>query len=287
MTALRTTAAAILLAVLTWETPSAAAITWSGLTWNVKSGTQMGPGPNTWSADNVFVDASGDLHLAITSVGGSWTCAEIATTAAFGFGSYQWQVRTAVDNLDPNVVLGLFAYGPLALGPDGTHEIDIEYARFGSADADNGRWTDWPNIIVTPSLVARSSYPLQLGADPTTTSRFTWAPTDITFSTLAGFQPPGANASLIRSWTYRPDDPSQTISQSPMPVHVNLWLNQGAPPTNGQGVEVVIHAFSFTPAPAASVPALPGDHTFVLAATLIGIGWLVSRSARRSRAARL
>jgi hypothetical protein len=286
MRALRTTTVGILFAVLAWATPSAAAtttgpstITWSGLSWDVKSGTGLGPGPNTWNPDNVFVDASGDLHLAITNVGGSWTCAEVSTTTSFPFGSFQWQVTTAVDNLDPNVVLGLFVYGPLALGPDGTHEIDIEYARFGSADADNGRWTIWPNVLVTPSLVGRSSYTLQLGSDPTTTSRFTWAPSDVAFTTLAGFQAPGSNTNLVRSWTYAPGDPTTTISQSPMPVHMNLWLNQGAPPTNGQGVEVVIHNFSFTPAAAVSVPALAGDWTFVLAAALIGTALLWARNA--------
>ena len=68
-----------------------------------------------------------------------------------------------------------------------------------------------------------------------------------------------------------------------MPVHMNLYLYKGAPPANGQGTEVVIHDFSFTPTLAASaVPALPGNRAFVLAAFLIGVGsFLLRRSARR------
>ena len=41
-------------------------INWGGLQWNVKSRLGQKPGPNNWSAANVTVDASGDLHLSIT-----------------------------------------------------------------------------------------------------------------------------------------------------------------------------------------------------------------------------
>ncbi|MES1209113.1 MAG: glycoside hydrolase family 16 protein [Pseudomonadota bacterium] len=264
---------AILLGALTFAARRAAAstITWGGIQWNVKSGTEMGPGPNVWSADNVFVDGSGDLHLAITNAGGTWTCAEVSTGATYGFGTYQWQVTTSVANLDPNVVLGLFVYGPLALGPDGTHEIDVEYARFGSADADSGRWTNWPNVLATPSLTARSSYPLALAGVPGTTSRFSWRATEIAFSTLAGFQPAGSNSNTIQSWTYRPADPGTTISQAAMPVHMNLWLYEGAPPTDGRGVEVVIHSFNFA-ASSSAVPALPRSGLVLLLAASAAIG---------------
>ena len=251
--------------------------------WNVKSGTGEGPGPNVWSAANTFVDADGDLHLTIANVGGVWYCAEISSTLTFGFGTFQWQVQSAVDQLDPNVVLGLFVYGPTALGPDGTHEFDIEYSRFGSTTGDNGWWTVFPNVQVTPPLLGQSHYPLVLGVDPTTTARFAWASTNVAFETMAGFQPAGSNASAIHSWTYRPADPSTTICQSPMPVHMNLWLYHGSPPTNGEGAEVVIHNFSFTPSstgpPPVTAPALAGDGRYILAACLMGLGIIWSARA--------
>ncbi|HXX67093.1 MAG TPA: hypothetical protein VEK07_07925 [Polyangiaceae bacterium] len=264
-------------------------ISWSGFEWNVKSVTDVNPGPNDWSAANVFVDGNGDLHLAITNVGGTWYCAEVWTNVAFGFGTFQWQVETAVDQFDPNVVLGLFVYGPPALGPDGTHEFDIEYARFGSATGDNGWWTVFPNVEVTPPLLGQSDYSLSLGANPATTSRFTWSSTNVAFATMAGFQPPGASTDLLDSWTYEPADPSEAISQSPMPVHMNLWLYNGDPPTNGQGAEVVIQSFSFTPSlPSGStmVPALPSNRPLLLAACLMGVGLFGSGAAIRSRAPR-
>jgi hypothetical protein len=168
------------------------------------------------------------------------------------------------------------------LGPDGTHEIDIEYSRFGSALADNGRWTIFPNEVATPPEVGRSSYQLQLGATPATTSRFTWASNNVAFSTLGGLQPVESSTTVMDSWVYRPADPSTSISQSPMPVHMNLWLDQGNPPTNGQGVEVVIHSFSFAPSVTASVPALHGRWALILAAGLIACA--IGRLAHRGRA---
>jgi hypothetical protein len=273
--------------------PAPTTITWSGIEWNVKSRLGQNPGPNDWSAANVFVDADGDLHLAITNVGGTWYCAEVWTNVTFGFGTFQWQVQTAVDRLDPNVVLGLFVYGPPALGPDGTHEFDIEYARFGSATGDNGWWTVFPNVQVTPPLLGQSHYSLALGANPATTSRFVWASANVAFATLSGYQSAGSSANTMDSWTYQPADPSTAISQSPMPVHMNLWLDQGNPPTDGHGAEVVIHNFSFTPGattaltPPASAPALPGRGVLMLAACLIGINFFwMARTIRGSQTGR-
>ena len=273
----------ILLVAIAWAVCSAshqaeaATMAWNGVQWNVKSGTGRGPGVNNWSTANAFVDADGDLHLAITNVNGTWWCGEVYTDATFGFGTFQWQVKTAVDSLDPNVVLGMIVYGPPVLGPDGTHEIDIEYSRFGSAGGNEGRWTVFPNVIVTPPLLGRMPYGLVLGGDLTTTSRFTWSPTSVTFATLEGFQPLGSNTNVANSWVYQPTDPTTTISQSPMPVHMNLWLLNGAPPANGQGTEVVIHSFSVAPATASAVPAIGDRGVFVLAACLIGIGLLLAR----------
>jgi hypothetical protein len=287
---------AVLLAAIAWGSGTSAwaqaadagtavlpTLRWGGIKWNIKAGAGIGPGPNNWNPANVFVDAGGDLHLAITNVAGTWSCAELSSDAPFGFGTFQWQVETPVDTLDPNVVLGLFLYGPPTLGPDGTHEIDIEYRRAGVATGDDGRWTVFPNVVPGPSL-ARSAFALALGADPTTTSRLTWASTSVAFASLGGFQPPGSSTNALQSWTYQPADPASSISPLPMPVHMNLWLANGNAPTNGQRVEVVIHSFAFTPSAIAnSVPALPASGVFLLAAGLMSLGlFWVGRSSRRT-----
>jgi hypothetical protein len=259
-------------------------ISWGGLEWNVKSHLGQKPGPNNWSAANVTVDGNGDLHLAITNVGGTWYCSEVWTNATFGFGTFQWQILTPPDQLDPNVVLGLFLYGPPALGPDGTNEIDIEWARFGTTGGNDGRWTVWPNTVGTPNppAGARMPFSIALGTGSTTTSRFDWEPTSVAYTMLSGLQAVGSSANTLGSWTYQPAVPSSGIGQSPMPVHMNLYLYGGSPPTNGQGVEVVIHSFTQVGSTATPVPALPRRDVILLAAFLLGIGlvWI----ARRRRA---
>ena len=56
----------------------------------------------------------------------------------------------------------------------------------------------------------------------------------------------------LTRWLYRPKEPTRSLSQQAMPVHINLWLFKGLPPKNSQEVEVIFRAFKFAP-----VSALP------------------------------
>jgi hypothetical protein len=107
-------------------------IQFSGYEWIVRDhGSDLsGPGPNLWDGSNVWVDESGDLHLKLTHTEDGWHSAEVTMTQRLGFGRYQFQVIGPIDQLDPNVVLGLFNYPTEEVGPDGTNEIDIEFAHW-------------------------------------------------------------------------------------------------------------------------------------------------------------
>jgi hypothetical protein len=218
-------------------------VSWAGYQWTIKAGSGLGPGPNNWSASNVFVDASGFLHLKITKSGSTWYSAELYTTTNLGFGTYQWQTDAALDTLDPNVVFGMFPYGPPTIGTDGTNEIDIEYSRWGSSTNDKLWWTVYPN---SGTLIGQAHYPLSLGGGTYTTSRFTWNASSVAYRMMGGFQAPTSTTNTIQSWTYAPANPSTNIPQNAMPLHINLWLFQGHAPTNGLPVEVVIKGFSKT-----------------------------------------
>ena len=118
-------------------------LNWQGVNWHVKSGTG-GPGPNNWSANNVFVDTDDRLHLniAYNSTTKQWSCAELYTYDALSFGMYQWWVISTLD-FDENVVFGLFFYE----GPDGENEIDIEFSLWSDQNAkDNVGYTVWPAV---------------------------------------------------------------------------------------------------------------------------------------------
>jgi hypothetical protein len=216
-------------------------IQFGGYTWTVRSG-RGGPGPNAWDTNNVWLDAATNLHLKISHRGGNWSCAEITMRQRVGFGRYQFQTSGRLDRLDDNVVLGLFNYPTGDVGQDGTHEIDIEYARWGEAKNPMGNFTVWP---VEKSLKhVTKSFPFSLAGEQMT-HRFTWRRGQILFQSLEGCR--SDDHEELSRWLYNPPEPTRSISQQAMPVHINLWLFKGRPPKSGQEVEIIIRAFKFTP----------------------------------------
>ena len=110
-------------------------IVWSGRTWQVKSSqSRVGPGPNYFSAspENVWVDASDQLHERLTFRNGRWNCAEVIGTETLGYGTYVFDIASPVAALDPNVVLGLFTWSDKAAYSH--REIDVEFGREDFAD---------------------------------------------------------------------------------------------------------------------------------------------------------
>ncbi len=213
-------------------------IEFAGYTWSVRSG-QGGPGPNVWDESNVWLDGGTNLHLKISHQHGRWTCAEVTLRRRLGFGRYEFQIASRLDEFDANVVLGLFNYPTADLGPDATHEIDIEFARWGAATNPIGNFTVWP--VEKQLRQVTRSFPISVAA-PETTHRFEWHSNRVEFQSLDG-----ATGAQIHAWSYRPDQPRRWISQQPMPVHINLWLFKGQPPKNGQEVEVILRAFRYAP----------------------------------------
>ena len=216
-------------------------VAFSGYTWDVRSGTG-GPGPNQWNASNAWVDAAGALHLKVGKRSGVWTCAEVTLDQRLGFGTYEFKITGAIDQLDRNVVLGLFDYPTPDVGPDGTNEIDVEFSRWGNAGNPIGNYTVWPLVAGLEPAERTFSFAL---TDDRTTHRFTWSPKSIVFRSLRGFT--SGNTPVFGQWSYRPTNPSSHIPQNPLPVHLNVWLIKGHAPTNGQTVEIVINSFRFTP----------------------------------------
>lgn len=216
-------------------------IQFGGFTWEVRSG-RGGPGPNAWDDNNVWLDSTTNLHLKISQRGGVWSCAEITMQQRLGFGRYQFQTTGRLDRFDDNVVLGLFHYPTADVGGDGTHEIDIEYARWSNAANPMGNFTVWP--VEKGLKQVTKSFAVGLAGDQAT-HRFMWSRGQILFQLLQGHR--DDDLEELSRWLYRPQEVTRSISQRAMPVHLNLWLFQGLPPKNGQEVEVILRAFKFTP----------------------------------------
>lgn len=222
--------------------PGQSQLVFSGYTFYVRSGGG-GPGPNTWSQNNAWVDASGFLHLKLAYSGGQWTTAEVYTSKAFGFGTYQFKIVGHPEVMDQNVVLGLFPYTTPDIGPDGTNEIDIEFATWGGQQTQHGNWTVWPAVTGYDN----STYAFDMsGNTGWSTHRFNWSARQIGFQALAGLS--DTNAGQYASWTFAPPNYASVIPQYAIPLHMNLWLFQGQAPVDGAQVEMVISEFKFTPA---------------------------------------
>ncbi|OOQ59507.1 glycoside hydrolase family 16 protein [Mucilaginibacter pedocola] len=218
-----------------------ATLSFSGYTWTIKdSGTgTAGPGPNRWKGANAFVDANGYLHLKLSknATTGVWECAEVTSLTSFGYGTYQWKVEGAINNLDKNIVLGFFNYS----GVDGYDEMDIEYAKWGVNNNPWANYTVYPkqgqgpaNYHTATTFTTGGTY---------ITNRFKRTASSVVFKTLNGFYDDDTNL----AYTTTCSSPPNSISTLSMPVHMNLWLFQGNAPASNNTVEIIVHEFKFTP----------------------------------------
>jgi hypothetical protein len=89
------------------------------------------------------------------------------------------QINGRPDHLDDNVVLGLFNYTTPGIGPDGTNEIDIEFATWGGSQPQHGNWTVWPAVQQVGTTATTHSYDTTLTGDMST-HRFAWTPQQCT-----------------------------------------------------------------------------------------------------------
>jgi hypothetical protein len=124
------------------------------------------------------------------------------------------------------------------MGPDGTNEVDIEFARWGKASIHPGNFSVWPPAKTVKRKTHSFDFKLN-GAS--STSCFDWSSTGVKFQTRGG------EGNIIEQWGYTPPEPSKYIPQQALPIHMNLWLCDGKTPEDKQEVEVIIKKFTFTP----------------------------------------
>ena len=234
---------------LVCEEARARVVLWAGWNWLVKNGTDLGPGPNDWSdsTNNVWVDASGYLHLKITEVGGNWYCPELISEQSFGYGEYRFKLATEFDKLDTNVVGGLFTY------LDDNNELDIEFVQAWTG-TNNANFATQParagNVHEFHAAFTEGSY---------STHRFIWETNSIFYQSYFGHaDPPPGEALKIAEWTYTSNSIPVASTEK---LHLNLWLFQGRVPTDTQQLELVVHEFVFVPS-TNSLPPMAGLGVF-------------------------
>ncbi len=213
-------------------------ISFSGYNWKIKhSPTQkIGPGPNYWAKQNVWVDAQGHLHLRLIKYQNKWYCSEVQSVDSFGMGTWQWKIEGRVDLLDKNVVFGLFNYS----GNDGFDEMDIEFARWGNASNANLNYTVWPALAGNSNFSFTQNFSL---SGIYTTHRFTRTNNVVVFKSMYGFYNDDTNLFATATCT----SPPKSISLKKMPAFINLWMFQGKVPANAESVEIIVHEFKYIP----------------------------------------
>ena len=227
-------------------------IEFSGHTWYVRptSGGREQPGfepglcddqpceDNYWGGgrDNVWKDSQGRLHLKVRQREGRWECAEVWSAASFGYGTYRFYLDSPVDNLDPNIVFGLFTYSNNR-DPYCYREIDIEFTRWGKPRLlTNAQYGLAPKCSEEAFKVRIFEFPFL----NRTTHSFSWSSTSVFFQSLADFSPPTPPLpSAVPTWImYNGPHVPQAGGEK---VHMNLWLVNGKAPAHD--VEVVINRF--------------------------------------------
>ena len=234
---------AVLLALAVVSDADAKRLRFAGYDFTIKQGRGMGPGPNDWASSQAFVDTRGRLHLRFSKKKGKWLAGEVQSVSRLGFGTYEIEFEGDIHRLDKNVVFGFFNYPPADVGPDATHEIDIEFARWGRSGSRPLNYTVWP---AQPGLKpAHKTFSVRPGYGRSV-HRFTWTADSVVY-TSQQLRDDGSVESETY-WAYTPADYPARISASPMPIHFNLWGFQGREPSDGDPVEVIIKRFTFTPA---------------------------------------
>jgi len=206
-------------------------LSWSGRTWNVKSGAGMGPGPNNWSdsSGSVWVDGTGSLNLRVRKISGKWNCAEVWLPAGLGRGTYEFFIKTRTDIIDRNLVNGFFLY------QDDTHELDVEWSRWGNASNPNNG-----DFGIQPSTFQYWSQAIVSGNWQK--DRIIWTASDggpdqVRFQVETG-------SAIVQDWT---QSLPETIDPDLALVHINNWMFQGMAPSNGAASTLTLASFTFTP----------------------------------------
>jgi hypothetical protein len=217
----------------------------AGVTWNVRTG-YGGPGPNYWSdsAESVWLDGDGHLHMRINKIGDRWYCSEVYTEHFTQYGEHRFVVEGDIDKPDKNTVLGLFVYA------DDTHEIDIEFSKWG-----NQNLTNLASYTIQPYTVSgnSTSFAIELD-DSVSTHLFNWQQNYILFTSYQGIR--NTASTLLNNWVYTGDYiPGDTDK---LRVHINFWLFTGSAPVDTNNLEVIIRDVKM-PAPLGTSVDQPED----------------------------
>ncbi len=214
---------------------------WAGINWTVKrtvENVSISPGPNLFNSDenNVIVDEHSLLHLKINkNLTGKWLCSELIADTSLGFGTYTFHLKSRVDNLDLNAIMGIFTWDDIApyftRAPEGYfREYDIEF----------GYWSIPGNnvaqYVIQPWNESKNIFRFPMGSEVNTIHQWTWGKNMIKFLSMR------EDSTVIAQFEYNGNYYKDPGTEN---IRINLWLNFGQAPQSNQ--EVVLSGFHFEP----------------------------------------
>lgn len=221
----------------------------SGYPWTVKeSQSPVGPGPNLFSGSpfDIWVDKEG-LHLKIVERNGVWYSTECVLQEALGYGTYVIHTKSRLDDIDPNMVVGLFTWdggAPLY----NYRELDFEFARWGDPfDPTNAQFVVQP--FGTLGNLTRYTIDLSPPRTEELTMIMKWSLGRAEFWSYYGRHSPESapREDLVASWFNDGPDVPPPGNEN---FRFNFWLVNGNPPQSDVDDEVLITDFYYlSPSP--------------------------------------
>lgn len=206
----------------------------SGYEWRIRTApSSRGDTSNLYDPSNAWTDADSALHLRIAGQPGKWTCAEVALTRSFGYGTYSFVVRD-MSSLEPAAVLAMFTWD-YAGGDDNNREMDVEVSRWGDPASKNTQYVVQPFHV--PANVARFD-----SLAGVVTHSFRWEPGRVSFRTVRGAAN-SARPEVVSEHVFTSGVPSPGAETVRMAFYV--FGKNGQPLQNG--AEVVVEKFEFLP----------------------------------------
>jgi hypothetical protein len=203
-------------------------VVFDGRTWVARHSDYLtGAGPNRWSssAESVFTDAAGRLHLRLVPSGGGWLSAEVSTPLPEAYARVTVELETEPAALDAAVVAAAFVYR------NDQSEIDVELGRWGAPSAPDAQF------VVAPAMPSDRLHRFELprGAAPVTFV-VDWRDDRVAFEALP------ARGEAAR-WTFRGEAIPRPGGHR---LHLALWLRERAPRGDG-ATEIVLRSARVSP----------------------------------------
>ena len=213
---------------------------WAGVDWFARD-TDWAPGApqksGEWSRDNIRVNGD-TLEMQLTNGSGeSPVAAQISSSEAMGYGSYQITVSADFRHFDAYTVFGFFTYEWAKPSIPGHRELDaIEISRWGGS-ALQGLFTYWPTddaIKVRPAYAWPDDLDRATIRMDWTAERITWTVSD------------PASGKTLHQVSSTENIPVADKQQ----IHLNFWTYSYDAPGwhKAKAQHINVESFSYTPA---------------------------------------